>query len=126
MTYGQAIKHQKLCDYKTNACRLGCGAKILKMEIEKHEKVCPKFTEICGKCKLSYEPNAPDFSDHVCIRDLKKKRMELQLQDQQLKAELGINYDKVNTKCPSGHPMKMHRGYLRTYMTNVPDARLNR
>jgi hypothetical protein len=57
---------------------------------------------------------------------LKKKNKQLKLEDEQLKAELGINYEKVNTKCPSGHSMKMHRGYMRSYMTNVPDARLNR
>ena len=92
----------------------------------KHELVCPKYQLVCQKCKLAYEPNCKQFVDHNCIRDLKLKNKQLKQADSDLKADLGINYDKVNTKCPSGHAMIMHRGYMRSYMTNVPDARLHR
>lgn len=47
LTYSEAIKHQKSCDYKTNACRLGCGAKIQKLQITEHEQICPKFSKMC-------------------------------------------------------------------------------
>ena len=97
MAYKEAIQHGLECDYKKHPCPLKCGIQIFKHEIDDHQKECQNLSENCVKCTLEYFPNQLKGEEHDCIKELIKATRELKAEEERIKNEQGINYEKINT-----------------------------
>lgn len=126
LMYDQAISHQEQCKFKEHPCPLGCGEKIFEKDLEEHKLTCVNFEKLCEVCEMTYKPNQlKDGQPHNCIEELMRKTQEQSKELDDLKNQSGINFEKVNCKCPVGHDLKVHRGRVYQYSTRSQSIHQN-
>ena len=70
----------------------------------------------CDKCNCLYKINqVSEENPHDCIESMKAQIVEIDANNYKIKEKFGINYDVMNNKCKSYHPLKVHVGLVRSY-----------
>lgn len=101
-------------------CPRGCGERMLGKDIEAHLPNCLNLQEKCKDCGAVLFPNRDkrDGVVHNCFDALVQATLETEKQLKAVKMEHGVDYDVVNSKCPKGKNLVIHRGLVLSYIAS--------
>lgn len=92
-----AMRHIHECKFRRQACPLGCGEKLLLIEIELHRMACPELVVTCDKCNEQIKPNQVKGKQaaHDCFKNLRSLIGKMADEDQILDIQMGHNLERL-------------------------------